>query len=92
MKRKFYYHPDNAKAVTTALIERTLVADDLRLTVASEYMPQEDADGKPILGWWVEEWEPQDWLLMPPPFDPNLFEYPKMLLDLAQLLSRGGLQ
>jgi hypothetical protein len=85
MNRKFYYHPDNAKAVTTALIEGTLVADVSQLAQCV-YMPLDDSKGKPVLGWWVNCMEPSDWLLMPK-VDSKLLEYPKMLLDFAQMLS-----
>lgn len=87
MTRKFYYHPDRFVEVGTALIMGTLVATSEQL-VADNYMPLEDSKGKPVMGWWVDCFEPQDFFItqLTIPLDA---EFPKMVESNGRLLFGG---
>lgn len=62
MRRNFHYHPENEKAVVTAVIKERLAIADVDQLSPSVYMPKEDSEGKPTLGWWIQEWEPSDFM------------------------------
>lgn len=86
MQQKFYYHPDNAKAVVDAVILGAVKISSPAELVEDYFIPIEDNAGKPVLGFWIEVFEPQDWMLVPAP-DERLLAYPKMLNELARVIS-----
>lgn len=69
----------------TAILEGNLVAPDLSHFVECAYMPREDSSGKPILGFWVDEFEPEDFFSALPEIPAELFEYPKALMNYAKM-------
>lgn len=86
MQRKFYYHPDNAKAVVDAVILGVVKISSPAELVEDRFIPTEDSKGKPVLGFWMDVWELSDWMIVPLP-DERLLAYPRMLNELAQMIS-----
>lgn len=68
MKRQFHYHPSRQREVGDALILGKLVATAEQLH-SNALMPLHGRDGEPTLGYWMDVYEPQDWLLPMHPFD-----------------------
>lgn len=85
MIRNFYFHPDRQKEVNNALLDGSLVASQEQL-IANEFMPLTDNDGKHVMGWWVDEFSPEDFFSTPKVPD-EAFAYLRDLSRLAESLS-----
>lgn len=62
MTRKFYFHPDRRKDVMSEVLAGRLPAN-LEQLVACKYLPLTNSQDVPVLGFWVEEYIPEDFTL-----------------------------